>query len=250
MSDDNINQVAPDEGDADAVVVARLRSALLDDVAVNESTQAQAIRAVIEEIDRDSSTGAVADLSSHRRTRSNSWLQIAAAVVAVAVGAGVFLRLQTGGDDSIELSIKESAVQRSQADAANAEMADDANDAVGGAVPEAESLESSVASEELMELEEESALESEATADMAYEASALTSISREQLPEFVNELLAQRGSRTLIGSVCSINEGELLTDVELDGQLVSIVRDITLTTVVAINLSTCEVIAEVTPNDE
>ena len=250
MSDDNINQVAPDEGDADAVVVARLRSALLDDVAVNESTQAQAIRAVIEEIDRDSSTGAVADLSSHRRTRSNSWLQIAAAAVAVAVGAGVFLRLQTGGDDSIELSIKESAVQRSQADAANAEMADDANDAVGGALPEAESLESSVASEELMELEEESALESEATADMAYEASALTSISREQLPEFVNELLAQTGFRTLFGSVCGINEGELLTDVELDGQLVSIVRDITVTTVVAINLSTCEVIAEVTPNDE
>jgi len=117
-------------------------------------------------------------------------------------------------------------------------------------VPEAESLESSVASEEFLELEEEMALESEATADMAYEASALTSISREQLPEFVNELLAQTGFRTLIGSVCSINEGELLTDAELDGQLVSIVRDITVTTVVAINLSTCEVIAEVTPNDE
>ena len=250
MSDDNINYVAPDEGEADAVVTARLRSALLDDVAVDESTQAQALSAVIRQLDRDSSMGDVAELSSRRRVRTNSWLQIAAAVVAVAVGAGVFLQLQTDGDDSVELSVKESSVERLQAYAANADMADDATDAVGGAVPETERLETFAVTEEPMELEEEMALEDAATADMAYEDSTVESISREELPELVDELLAQDGIRVPIGPVCGIDEGEWLIDVELDGELVSIVRDIASMNVVAINLSTCEVLAEISPSGE
>ena len=250
MSDDNINYVAPDEGEADAVVTARLRSALLDDVAVDESTQAQAVSAVIRQLDRDSSMGDVAELSSRRRVRTNSWLQIAAAVVAVAVGAGVFLQLQTGRDDSVELSVKESTVERSQSDAANADMADDATDAVGGAVPETERLETFAVTEEPMELEEEMALEDAATADMAYEDSTVESISREELPELVDELLAERGFRRLIGPVCGVDEGEWLIDVELDGELVSVVRDIASMNVVAINLSTCEVLAEISPSGE
>jgi len=250
MSDDNINYVAPDEGEADAVVTARLRSALLDDVAVDERTQAQAVLAVIGQLDRESSMGAIAELSSRRRVRTNSWLQIAAAVVTVAVGAGVFLQLQTGGDDSVELSVKESSVERSQADAANADMADDATDAVGGAVPEAESLEAFAASEESMQLEEEMALEDAATADMAYAASTVESISREELPELVDELLAQDGIRVSIGPVCGIDEGEWLIDVKLEGELVSIVYDVTSMSVNAINLSTCEVVAEITPGGE
>ena len=250
MSDDNINYVAPDEGEADAVVTARLRSALLDDVAVDESTQAQALSAVIRQLDRDSSMGDVAELSSRRRVRTNSWLQIAAAVVAVAVGAGVFLQLQTDGDDSVELSVKESSVERLQAYAANADMADDATDAVGGAVPETERLETFAVTEEPMELEEETALEDAATADMAYEDSTVESISREELPELVDELLAERGFRRLIGPVCGVDEGEWLIDVELDGELVSVVRDIASMNVVAINLSTCEVLAEISPSGE
>ncbi|MGA1572148.1 MAG: hypothetical protein ACO38E_09480, partial [Ilumatobacteraceae bacterium] len=202
MSDDNINYVAPDEGEADAVVTARLRSALLDDVAVDESTQAQAVSAVIRQLDRDSSMGDVAELSSRRRVRIDSWLQIAAAVVTVAVGAGVFLQLQTAGDDSVELSVKESSVERLQADAATADVADETTDAVGGAVPEAESLEAFAASEESMQLEEEMALEDAATADMTYAASTVESISREELPELVDELLAQDGTRVPIGPVC------------------------------------------------
>ena len=250
MSDDNINYVAPDEGEADAVVTARLRSALLDDVAVDERTQAQAVLAVIGQLDRESSMGAIAELSSRRRVRTNSWLQIAAAVVTVAVGAGVFLQLQTGGDDSVELSVKESSVERSQADAANADMADDATDAVGGAVPETERLETFAVTEEPMELEEEMALEDAATADMAYEDSTVESISREELPELVDELLAERGFRVSIGPVCGVDEGEWLIDVELDGELVSVVRDIASMNVVAINLSTCEVLAEISPSGE
>ena len=250
MSDDNINHVAPDEGDADAVVTARLRAALLDDVAVDERTQAQAVLAVIGQLDRESSMGAIAELSSRRRVRTNSWLQIAAAVVAVAVGAGVFLQLQTGGDDSVELSVKESTVERSQSDAANADMADDATDAVGGAVPETERLETFAVTEEPMELEEEMALEDAATADMAYEDSTVESISREELPELVDELLAERGFRVSIGPVCGVDEGEWLIDVELDGELVSVVRDIASMNVVAINLSTCEVLAEISPSGE
>ncbi|MGA1436766.1 MAG: hypothetical protein ACO35F_04735, partial [Ilumatobacteraceae bacterium] len=215
MSDDNINYVAPDEGEADAAVTARLRSALLDDVAVDERTQAQAVSAVIRQLDRDSSMGDVAELSSRRRVRIDSWLQIAAAVVTVAVGAGVFLQLQTAGDDSVELSVKESSVERLQADAATADVADETTDAVGGAVPEAESLEAFAASEESMQLEEEMALEDAATADMAYAASTVESISREELPELVDELLAQDGIRVSIGPVCGIDEGKWLIDVEL-----------------------------------
>jgi hypothetical protein len=41
MSDDDINQLTPDDGDVDEVIVARLRSALLDDV---EGQIAQKIR--------------------------------------------------------------------------------------------------------------------------------------------------------------------------------------------------------------
>ena len=250
MSDDNINYVAPDEGEADAVVTARLRSALLDDVAVDESTQAQAVSAVIRQLDRDSSMGDVAELSSRRRVRINSWLQIAAAVVTVAVGTGVFLQLQTAGDDSVELSIKESSVERSQADAATADVAGETTDAVGGAVPETERLETFAVTEEPMELEEEMALEDAATADMAYEDSTVESISREELPELVDELLAERGFRVSIGPVCGVDEGEWLIDVELDGELVSIVYDVTSMSVNAINLSTCEVVAEITPGGE
>ena len=250
MSDDNINHIAPDEGDADAVVTARLRAALLDDVAVDERTQAQAVLAVIGQLDRESSMGAVAELSSRRRVRMNSWLQIAAAVVAVAVGAGVFLQLQTGGDVSVELSVKESSVERSQADAATADVAGETTDAVGGAVPEAESLEAFAASEESMQLEEEMALEDAVAADMAYEASTVESISREELPELVDELLAQDGIRVSIGPVCGIDEGEWLIDVKLEGELVSIVYDVTSMSVNAINLSTCEVVAEITPGGE
>ena len=250
MSDDNINQVPPDEGEADAVVTARLRAALLDEVAVDERTQAQAILAVIGQFDRGSSTDDVTDLSSRRRARTNSWLQIAAAVVTVAIGAGVFLQLQTGGDESIELSVKESAVERSQADAAHADMADDAVNAVGGAVPEAESLETFAASEESMALEEEMAVGDAATADMVYEASTIKSISREELPELVDELLTPGGIRALIGPVCGIDEGEWLNDVELDGELVSIVYDVASMNVVAVNLSTCEVVAEITSSGE
>ena len=250
MSDDNINYVAPDEGEADAVVTARLRSALLDDVAVDESTQAQAVSAVIRQLDRDSSMGDVAELSSRRRVRINSWLQIAAAVVTVAVGTGVFLQLQTAGDDSVELSIKESSVERSQADAATADVAGETTDAVGGAVPETERLETFAVTEESMQLEEEMALEDAATADMAYEDSTVESISREELPELVDELLAERGFRVSIGPVCGVDEGEWLIDVELDGELVSVVRDIASMNVVAINLSTCEVLAEISPSGE
>ncbi len=250
MSDDNINYVAPDEGEADAVVTARLRSALLDDVAVDESTQAQAVSAVIRQLDRESSMEDVAELSSRRRVRTNSWLQIAAAVVAVAVGAGVFLQLQTGGDDSVELSVKESSVERSQADAATADVAGETTDAVGGAVPETERLGTFAVTEESMQLEEEMALEDAVAADMAYEASTVESISREELPELVDELLAQDGIRVSISPVCGIDEGEWLIDVELDGELVSIVYDVTSMSVNAINLSTCEVVAEITPGGE
>ena len=48
MSDDDVNQLTPDDGDLDEVVVARLRSALLNDVVINDTERDHTIASVLE----------------------------------------------------------------------------------------------------------------------------------------------------------------------------------------------------------
>ena len=54
MSDDDVNQLTPDDGDLDEAVVARLRSALLNDVVVNDTERDHTIASVLAALDNDS----------------------------------------------------------------------------------------------------------------------------------------------------------------------------------------------------
>ena len=251
MSDDDVNQLTPDDGDVDAVVVARLRSALLDAVEVTDQARDQAVNAVMAQLGNDSQSSGVTELSSRRRSSMNSWLQAAAAVAVIAVGAGVFLQLQPGGDDSLELSVKQATVERSEGDYSLAEeesSTDDADDSAAGALFEAEPTDELFAVQESMESDLESAVEGDADADVAVAASEIPSIRIEDLPTFIDELVAQQRSSLPINNVCAIGEDELvelLAEVVLDGMRVSLIRNLATNTYIAVNLGTCEVLADV-----
>lgn len=248
MSDDDINQLTPDDGDVDEVIVARLRSALLDDVEVTDRAKDQAVQAVLAQLDNDSPTTVVTELSSRRRNRMNSWQQVAAAVVLVAIGAGVVAQLQTGGDDALELSVKQSATERAEGDFSLALDAASDEDSSGGANPEVQSAEQSDAFTETVEAAEEMAVEEEARAELAVETAERESIRVDDLPTLITELLTERRSSIPINNVCAVGEGELLqlfAEVVVDGELISIVRGEDTDNYFAVNLSTCEVLADI-----
>ena len=251
MSDDDVNQLMPDDGALDADVAARLRTALLDDVEVTNDERDGAVHAVLARLDAESPTSTVTELSSHRRNRGSFWLQIAAAVVFVTIGAGVFAQLQTSEDDSLELSVRDATVERSEGefslasddDVSDGGLADDASDVGGMAMPEVESAEESASTSELMEYEEEMAIEEQASADVVVDAVELFPVPIDELPTFMKELVTQRMPSTPIDSVCAVSEGKLFVEVIVDGQTVSIVRDTTANAYLALNLTTCEVLA-------
>ncbi len=249
MSDDDVNQLTPDDGALDEVVVARLRAALLDDVEVTDRARDQAVHAVIDQLDDESPSTVVTDLSSRRRNRMSSWMQVAAAVAVVAVGAGVVLQLQTGGDDSMELSVKQATVERSEGDfslAYEEDSADEANDSAAGAMPEA--AKESIVAEESMASDEEMAVEEAATADLAVDVADLPAVSVDDLPALMTEFVTERRSSLPINNVCTIGDGELvelLAEVVVDGELISIIRDSATDSYLAVNLTTCDVLANV-----
>ena len=251
MSDDDVNQLTPDDGDVDEVVVARLRSALLDAVEVTDQARDQAVNAVMAQLGNDLPSSGVTELSSRRRGGMNSWLQAAAAVAVITVGAGVLLQLQTGGDDSLELSVKQATVERSEGDYSLADeesSTDDASDSAAGALLEAEPPDKLFAFQESMESDLESAVEGDADADVAVAASEIPSIRIEDLPTFIDELVAQQRSSLPINNVCAIGEDELvelLAEVVIDGMRVSLIRNLATNTYIAVNLGTCEVLADV-----
>ena len=249
MSDDD-NQMTPDDGALDDDVVTRLKAALLDDVRVETTERDRAVRSVMAQLANDSPSNAVTELSSRRRNRIMSSLQVAAAVSAIAVGAGMFLQLQSGGDDSLELSLKQSTGERSEGDFSLAveESADDASDSGAGAIPEAALAEESVASEDLMEYDEEMAVENEATADLALATADVPAVSVDDLPSLMTELVTERRSSLPINDVCALGDGErieLLAEVVVDGELISIVSGSATDSYLAVNLTTCAVLADV-----
>ena len=113
MSGDDVNQLTPDDGDLDEAVVARLRSALLNDVVVNDTERDHTIASVLAALDSESQAPVV-NIESRRRFRSHTVLQFAAAVLTVAIGAGALLQLRSGQSDTAELSVQESSRERSE----------------------------------------------------------------------------------------------------------------------------------------
>jgi len=245
MSDDDVNQLTPDDGALDEVVIARLRAALLDEVEVTDRARHQAVQAVIDQLDDESPSTLVTELSSRRRNRMSSWMQVAAAVAVVAIGAGVVLQLQTGGDDSMELSVKQATVERSEGDfslAYEEDSADEASDSAAGAMPEA--TEESIVAEESMASDDEMAVEKAATADLAVDVADLPAVSINDLPTLVAELIAREHSPIPLSNFCGLDEGELLAEVVVDGELVSIIRDLADDTYLVLNQATCDVLAK------
>ena len=59
MSDDDVNQLTPDDGDLDEDLVARLRSALLDDVVVRDNERDHTVASVIAALDNESQSPVV-----------------------------------------------------------------------------------------------------------------------------------------------------------------------------------------------
>jgi hypothetical protein len=246
MSDDDVNQLTPDDGALDEVVDARLRAALLDDVEVTDRARDLAVRTVIDHLDDESPSTLVTELSSRRRNRMSSWMQVAAAVAVVAVGAGVVLQLQTSGDDLMEMSVKQATVERSEGDfslAYEEDSADEASDSAAGAMPEA--AEESIVAEESMASDEEMAVEEAATADLAVGAADLPAVRVEDLPTLVADLITQERSPIPINNVCAIDDGELLDEVVVDGEIVSVIRDLANGTYLVVNQTTCDVLADI-----
>ena len=249
MSDDDVNQLTPDDGALDEVVIARLRAALLDEVEVTDRARDQAVQAVIDQLDGESPSSVVTELSSRRRSQTTSWMRVAAAVAVVAVGAGVVLQLQTGGDDSMELSVKQATVERSEGDfslAYEEDSADEASDSAAGAMPEA--AEESIVAEESMASDEEMAVEEAATADLAVGAADVPAESVDDLPALMTEIITERRSSLPINNVCTIGDGELVelfAEVVVHGELISIIGDSATDSYLAVNLTTCDVLANV-----
>ena len=113
MSDDDVNRSTPDDGDLDEAVVARLRSALLNDVVVNDTERDHTIASVLAALDSESQAPVV-NIESRRRFRSHTVLQFAAAVLTVAIGAGALFQLRGGQSDTAELSVQETSRERSE----------------------------------------------------------------------------------------------------------------------------------------
>ena len=74
---------------------SRLRSALLNDVVINDTERDHTIASVLEALDNESQAPVV-NIESQRRFRSQRVLQFAAAVLTVAIGAGALLQLRSG----------------------------------------------------------------------------------------------------------------------------------------------------------
>lgn len=255
MSNDDVNRLTPDDGDLDEAVVARLRSALLDDVAVNDTERDHTIASVLAALDNESQAPVV-NIESRRRFRSNTILQFAAAVLTVAIGAGALFQLRGGQSDTAELSVQETSRERSEENVppesevfAFAEESALEESAVEAA-PEVESMGDTALGSDLSGTEDEMvaddviAVAESATEEMAGDIYELESISVDELPNFIRNALEQGATTLPSAAFCEFDKVELLTEVMLDEIIVVLARMTGLNQYLAIDVATCEVLAE------
>ena len=261
MSDDDVNRLTPDDGDLDEVVVARLRSALLDDVVVSDTERDHTVASVLEALDNESEAPVV-NIASRRRFRSNTVLQFAAAVLTVAIGTGALFQLRSGQSDSAELSLQESSRERTEdnllSEPEEFEFAEESalDESAVESAPEVESIGGTVLDSDLSGTEDEMfaddmvAVAESATEEMAGDLYELESISVDELPNFIRNVL-QEGATTLRNAAfCEFDNIELLTEVRLDEIIVVLARMTGLNKYLAIDVATCEVLAEIDLGDE
>lgn len=261
MSGDDVNQLTPDDGDLDEAVVARLRSALLNDVVVNDTERDHTIASVLAALDNDSQTPVV-NIESRRRFRSQRVLQFAAAVLTVAIGAGALLQLRSGQSDTAELSVQESSRERSeenlQSESEEFAFAEESamEESAVEAAPEIESMGDTALGSDLSGTEDElmaddmAAVAESATEEMAGDVYELESISLDELPNFIRNALEQGATTIPSAAFCEIDNVELLTEVILDEIIVVVARMTGLNKYLAIDVATCEVLAEIDLGDE
>ena len=261
MSDDDVNRLTPDDGDLNEVVVVRLRSALLDDVVVSDTERDHTVASVLEALDNESEAPVV-NIASRRRFRSNTVLQFAAAVLTVAIGTGALFQLRSGQSDSAELSLQESSRERTEdnllSEPEEFEFAEESalDESAVESAPEVESIGGTVLDSDLSGTEDEMfaddmvAVAESATEEMAGDLYELESISVDELPNFIRNVL-QEGATTLRNATfCEFDNVELLTEVRLDEIIVVLARLTALNQYLAIDIATCEVLAEVDLGDE
>lgn len=261
MSDDDVNRLTPDDGDLDEAVVARLRSALLDDVVVNDTERDHTIASVLEALDNESQAPVV-NIESRRRFRSQRVLQFAAAVLTVAIGAGALVQLRSGQSDTAELSVQESSRERSeenlQSESEEFAFAEESaiEESAVEAAPEVESMGDTALGSDLSDTEDElmaddmAAVAESATEEMAGDVYELESISLDELPNFIRNALEQGATTIPSAAFCEIDNVELLTEVILDEIIVVLARMTGLNKYIAIDVATCEVLAGVDLGDE
>ncbi|MGA0321347.1 MAG: hypothetical protein ACO3M1_01015 [Ilumatobacteraceae bacterium] len=261
MSDDDVNRLTPDDGDLDEAVVARLRSALLNDVVVNDTERDHTIASVLEALDNESQAPVV-NIESRRRFRSQRVLQFAAAVLTVAIGAGALLQLRSGQSDTAQLSVQESTRERSeenlQSESEEFAFAEESamEESAVEAAPEVESIGDMALSSDLSGTEDEvvaddmAAVAESATEEMAGDVYELESISLDELPNFIRNALEQGATTVPSAAFCEIDNVELLAEVILDEIIVVVARMTGLNKYLAIDVATCEVLAEIDLGDE
>ena len=256
MSDDDVNQLTPDDGDLDEAVVARLRSALLNDVVVNDTERDHTIASVLAALDNESQAPVV-NIESRRRFRSHTVLQFAAAVLTVAIGAGALLQLRSGQSDTAELSVQESSRERTEdnllSESEEYAFAEESalEESAVEAAPEIESMGDTALGSDLSDNEDEmvaddmAAVSESATEEMAGDIYELESISVDELPNFIRNVLEQGATTLRSAAFCEFDNVELLTEVRLDEIIVVLARMTALNQYLAIDIATCEVLAEV-----
>ena len=261
MSDDDVNRLTPDDGDLDEAVVARLRSALLYDVVVNDTERDHTIASVLEALDNESQAPVV-NIESRRRFRSQRVLQFAAAVLTVAIGAGALVQLRSGQSDTAELSVQESSRERSeenlQSESEEFAFAEESaiEESAVEAAPEVESMGDTALGSDLSDTEDElmaddmAAVAESATEEMAGDVYELESISLDELPNFIRNALEQGATTIPSAAFCEVDNIELLTEVILDEIIVVLARMTGLNKYIAIDVATCEVLAGVDLGDE
>ena len=259
MSDNDVNRLTPDDGDLDEAVVARLRSALLNDVVVNDTERDHTIASVLAALDNESQAPVV---NIESRRRSHTVLQFAAAVLTVAIGAGALLQLRSGQSDTAQLSVQESTRERSeenlQSESEEFAFAEESamEESAVEAAPEAESLGDMALSSDLSDTEDElmaddmATVAESATEEMAGDVYELESISFDELPNFIRNALEQGATTVPSAAFCEIDNVELLAEVILDEIIVVVARMTGLNKYLAIDVATCEVLAEIDLGDE
>ncbi|MGA0323608.1 MAG: hypothetical protein ACO3M7_01825 [Ilumatobacteraceae bacterium] len=259
MSDNDVNRLTPDDGDLDEAVVARLRSALLNDVVVNDTERDHTIASVLAALDNESQAPVV---NIESRRRSHTVLQFAAAVLTVAIGAGALLQLRSGQSDTAQLSVQESSRERSeenlQSESEEFAFAEESamEESAVEAAPEAESLGDMALSSDLSDTEDElmaddmATVAESATEEMAGDVYELESISLDELPNFIRNALEQGATTVPSAAFCEIDNVELLAEVILDEIIVVVARMTGLNKYLAIDVATCEVLAEIDLGDE